>query len=85
MDDAFSQRAEDPDTQTCFAYNDYSRGSVVKHNYILAIERNERGRKLKGPARSRRCVCVVVGGIDDWCLSGLQSCPLQTHYADEGK
>ena len=62
MDDAFSQRAEDPDTQTCFAYNDYSRGSVVKHNYVLAIERNERGRKLKGPARSRRCVRVFLRG-----------------------
>ena len=48
------QREEDPDTQTCFAHLDYHRGSVKFSNYVLAIERNEKGRKLKGPARSRR-------------------------------
>ena len=47
------QKAEDPGTQTCFASLEYHRGFSRHYNYVLAIERNERGRKLKGP--SRRC------------------------------
>ena len=45
------QKAEDPGTQTCFASLEYHRGFSRHYNYVLAIERNERGRKLKGPSR----------------------------------
>lgn len=49
------QKAEDPNTHTCFASRECHRGTVFSHfEYLLAIERNERGRKL-ARGSSRRC------------------------------
>ncbi len=50
-----AQKADDPDTETCFASRSYyvGNGQTKLYNYVLAMERNERGRRLKGHAR--RC------------------------------
>lgn len=34
---ASTQRAEDPDTQSCFAYREFYRGSVRYCNHVLAL------------------------------------------------
>ena len=47
------QKAEDPNSQTSFATRVYHPGTPYeRHEYVLAVERNERGRKIiKGLSR----------------------------------
>ncbi|GAX80052.1 hypothetical protein CEUSTIGMA_g7491.t1 [Chlamydomonas eustigma] len=58
LDKYKKEKAEDPETETCFAYREYypGGGKIKATNYVLAIERNERGRKRKGAYGKRRSV-----------------------------